>query len=104
MPPGLGQDKPALIRVTSGNPGLRSFHCQTMQRTHVHFSQRRSLTREFTHLTNGCVMIDRLHVILERFATDRDPLFTHQRCLGCGERVPFNRVRRVGDFKIVDML
>jgi len=49
-------------------------------------------------------MIDRLHVILERLAADRDALFDDQRRLGRGECIPLDRVRCIGQFKIMDML
>jgi hypothetical protein len=49
-------------------------------------------------------MIDRLQVILERLAADRDPLLDDQRRLRGRERVALDRVRRIGQLKIVDVL
>jgi hypothetical protein len=49
-------------------------------------------------------MVDRLQVILERLAADRDTLLDNQRRLGGIERVPLDRVRRVSQFQIVDVL
>jgi hypothetical protein len=102
--PGLRQNETALIRIVAGNLGVRALHDQTVQRAHVHLGERCSATRELAHITDGVVMIDRLHVILERLAADRDALLDDQRGFGCRQRVPLDRVRRVGQFKIMDML
>lgn len=48
-------------------------------------------------------MIDRLQMILERLAADRNPSLDHQRRLGGGEHVPLDRIRGIGEFQIVDM-
>jgi|SRR5271166_3158662 len=49
-------------------------------------------------------MVDRLQMILERLAADRDPLLDDERRLGGAQGVPLDRVRRVGQLEIVDVL
>ena len=71
---------------------------------HVEFGQARPVARELPHVTDRVVMVDGLHVIFERLAANRDALLNGQRGFGGAERVPLNRVLRVGQFQIEDTI
>jgi hypothetical protein len=94
----------ASVGVAAGNVGGGALHDQTVQYAHVLLSEWRCLPCQVVDVADGLVMVDRLQVVLERLATDRDPLRDDQRRLGGIERVPLDRVRGVGQFQIVDVL
>src|ERR1051325_8229573 len=49
-------------------------------------------------------MVDRLQMILERFARDCDALLDDKRGFGRGQRVALDRVRCVGQFEVTGMI
>ena len=52
----------------------------------------RVLPRQRPDMQQCFVVVDRLQLVLQRFAADRDPLLDHEHDLRRGQRVPLDRV------------
>ncbi len=101
---GFGADITRQVGVLSGNLRRGPLHDQPVKVAHVAFRQGRLMPREFAHIADGVVMIERLKMVLKRLTADRNPLFDDQRGFNRAERVAFDGVRRVREFDVVVML
>jgi hypothetical protein len=90
--------------VLSSNLRGRSPHYQLMQIAHIAFDQRRFLPRQFAHITDSVVVIERLKVIFKRFSAYRNPLFDDKRGFNRAERIALDSIRCIGKLNIVVML
>ena len=104
MASGIGQHITSLIGIASRYLRIRTPHDQTMQVAHITLGQRFTAACQFAHITDRVVMIDCLKVIPQWFTGNGDTLFDHHRGFRCRERIPLNRIRRIGEFDIVGML
>jgi hypothetical protein len=75
-----------------------------MQTAHVHFREWIGSPRHRPHVTQRREMIDRLQVILQRLAANGDALLDNQGRLDGGQRVPLDRIGRIGQFNILAVL
>ena len=100
----VGQNEAALIGITARNLRPRPLHDDTVEGADVHLRYRYLAIGNLTHPADRLEMVDRLEVILKRLAATGDALFDDQRRLGRTERVPLDRVRRIGQFEIVVVL
>ncbi len=72
-----------------------------MQVTRVGFGQGCGISGDVTDTAHGVVMIDRLQVILEILAADRNAFLDHEVGFDPGERISLDRIRRVSQLEIM---
>jgi hypothetical protein len=104
VPPGIGQNVAGLRGVAAGNLGVRALYDEMMQLANVGLGKRRPSARQRADIADRLVMVDRFQMILERLAADRDPLLDDERRLGGAQCIPLDRVRRVGQLEIMNVL
>jgi hypothetical protein len=90
--------------VDSSDGRLATGDNATVQFAHGVFANRRRLRRKTAHPLQGFIVIDRLKVLAQRLAADRDAMFDDFRCLAVRERVSLDRVRGVGQLDIIILL
>ena len=75
-----------------------------MQVSYVHFGQRPLLSCEGADVADSLKVVDGLKMVSQRLTGDGDTLFNDHRGFNGGQRIPFDRVGGVGQFKVLGMV
>src|SRR4051812_40150907 len=93
--------------MSAGAAGLlrvRTRPHEAVDLAQVPFADRFARRGKRADIAERVAVPERLQVVLERLAADRDALLEYDRGLHPRQRVPFERVRRVGEFDVVPSL
>src|SRR5437667_12526748 len=87
--------------IAAGLFGVDLGEDQPVDLADVDLAQRLPGGGERAHEGQRVAMADRLEMVLERLAADRDALFEDDRGLAAAQRVAFDRVRAVGQLDVI---
>src|SRR5438105_4431099 len=94
-------DQPLIPAVAAGLLGVELGEDQPVDLAEVDLAQRLAGGGERAHKGERVAMADRLEMILQRLAADRDALFEDNRGFAAGQRIAFDGIRAVGQLDVI---